>query len=131
MQMGDVMDSSRPKRVLVIEDDDNIATALEVVIGREGLAQDRLASGAGALGAIRETRPDLVLLDVMLPGKSGYEICREVRHDPALGGVKIILMTAGGAPSGRKRSLELGADGFLAKPFDLAELRQELRRLLS
>lgn len=119
------------KRVLVIEDEDSIATALHHLLTREGYDHDRLASGAGAVARIRASRPDLVLLDVMLPGASGYEICRHVRRDPALAGVKILMMTAGGAAAERGGGLAHGADGFILKPFALQDLRAEVRRLLT
>ncbi|NUB45134.1 response regulator [Fertoebacter nigrum] len=116
--------------VLVVEDEDNIATALEYLVTREGYAHDRVSSGADALTRIRATRPDLVLLDVMLPEVSGYDICDGVRRDPALAAVKILMMTARGSASERRRGLALGADGFITKPFELNALRAEVRRLL-
>ena len=73
---------------------------------------------------------DLVLLDIMLPQISGYDICRSVRQDPGLSGVKILIMTARGSVMERRKSIALGADGFISKPLDLKELRAELRRLL-
>ena len=125
--------AERPPRrcVLIVEDDDNIATALEYVISREGLDQDRVGNGADAVRRIRDLRPDLVLLDVMLPEVSGYDICRTVRQDKSLGNVKILMMTARGSTSERRKGLALGADGFIAKPFELTELRSEVRRLLA
>lgn len=124
--------AERPPRrcVLIVEDDDNIATALEYVISREGLDQDRVGNGADAVRRIRDLRPDLVLLDVMLPEVSGYEICRTVRQDKSLGNVKILMMTARGSTTERRKGLALGADGFISKPFELNELRSEVRRLL-
>ena len=118
-------------RVLVVEDEDNIAIALEFLITREGYGHDRVASGAEALPRIRDTRPNLVLLDVMLPEMSGYEICEGIRTDPALSGVKVLMMTARGSASERKKGLERGADGFISKPFELQDLRAEVRRLLA
>lgn len=118
-------------RVLVVEDEDNIAIALEFLITREGYGHDRVASGAEALPRIRDTRPDLVLLDVMLPEVSGYEICAGIRTDPALSAVKVLMMTARGSAIERKRGIELGADGFISKPFELNDLRAEVRRLLA
>jgi two-component system, OmpR family, phosphate regulon response regulator PhoB len=118
-------------RVLVVEDEDTIATALEFLITREGYGHDRVASGADALPRIRETRPDLVLLDVMLPEVSGYEICKRIRTDRALDGMKVLMMTARGSAMERKKGMELGADGFIAKPFELQALRAEVRRLLA
>jgi len=118
-------------RILVVEDEDNIATALEFLILREGYGHDRVSSGAEALPRIRDTRPNLVLLDVMLPEMSGYEICEGIRTDPALSGVKVLMMTARGSASERKKGLERGADGFISKPFELQDLRAEVRRLLA
>lgn len=119
------------KRILVVEDEDNIAVALDYLMTREGYAQQRIATGAGAIELIRETRPDLVLLDVMLPEVSGYEICQNVRLDPALSAVKILMMTARGSAMERRKGLAMGADGFISKPFELKALRAEVRRILA
>ena len=123
--------TQRSPRVLVVEDEDNIAIALEFLITREGYAHDRVASGAEALPRIRDTHPDLVLLDVMLPEVSGYDICAGIRTDPALAAVKVLMMTARGSAIERKRGMEMGADGFISKPFELKDLRAEVRRLLT
>jgi DNA-binding response OmpR family regulator len=117
-------------RVLIVEDDDHIALALEYLLTQAGHDHQRLADGAAALACIRATHPDLVLLDVMLPGLSGYDVCEGVRRDPALAAVKILMMTARGSAVERRKGLALGADGFITKPFELRELRQEVRRLL-
>ncbi len=124
-------DGSVPARVLVVEDDDNIATALEYVIGREGMACERVSSGAEAMPRIRNTHPDLVLLDIMLPEVSGYDICRLIRTDPGLADVRVLMMTARGSSAEQKRVLALGADGFISKPFDLKYLRSEMHRVLA
>lgn len=123
-------DKNRRPRILVVEDEDNIALALDYVLTREGYEHDRIANGAEALPRIRQTHPDLVLLDVMLPEMSGYEICQNVRMDPALKDVRILMMTARGSAMERRKGLALGADGFIAKPFELKELREEVGRLL-
>ena len=123
-------EDGRKHRILVVEDEDNIAIALDFLMTREGYAHDRVASGAEAMPRIRETHPDLVLLDVMLPEVSGYEICQSVRLDPALADVKILMMTARGSAIERQKGIALGADGFISKPIELKELRQEVRRLL-
>ena len=117
-------------RILVVEDEDNIALALNYLMQREGYQNDRIANGAEAMARIRETRPDLVLLDVMLPEMSGYEICQGVRLDPTLADVKILMMTARGSSIEKRKGLAIGADGFITKPFELKELREEVRRLL-
>lgn len=123
-------EEAKRRRVLVVEDEDNIAIALDYLMTREGYDHDRVANGGEALGRIRDTHPDLVLLDVMLPEVSGYEICQGVRLDPTLSDVKILMMTARGSSIERKKGMALGADGFITKPFELKELRQEVRRLL-
>ncbi len=120
-------DPSPAKLVLVVEDEDNIAAALEFVVEREGLRHHRVASGDQAIGAIRALRPDTVLLDVMLPGVSGFDICRDVRNDPDLRAVRIIMMTARGSAQQQARCIEAGADAFVPKPFDLQSLRALLR----
>ena len=119
------------QRVLVVEDEDNLALALEFLLTREGYDVDRWPTGAAAIDHIRATRPGLVLLDVMLPEVSGYEICQEARLDPALSDVRILIMTARGSVMERRKSIALGADGFISKPFDPKELRAEVRRLLT
>ena len=117
--------------ILIVEDEDNIAVALEFLLTRAGHRHGRLATGAGALDEMRLNRPDLVLLDIMLPDISGYQIITAMRADPALSGIRVLMMTARGSVVERKKGLELGADGFIAKPFELAELRAEMGRLLA
>ncbi len=125
------MSDALRKRVLVVEDDESIAAALEYVLLREGLGHDRIATGGAALDRIRNTHPHLVLLDVMLPELSGYDICRSLRTDPDLAATRVLMMTARGSVRERDRALAAGADAFIAKPFDLTALRGEVRRLLS
>ena len=117
--------------VMVIEDEDNIAIALDFLLTRDGHDHSRLATGAGAIEALRATHPDLVLLDVMLPEVSGYQIVQDLRADPSLRDVRVLMMTARGSVMERRKGLALGADGFIAKPFELSELRSEMARLLA
>ena len=119
------------RRILVVEDEDNIALALEFLLIREGYDHARVADGAAALPRIRDLHPDLVLLDIMLPGASGYDICKGVRLDPSLADVKILMMTARGSAIEKRKGMAIGADGFITKPFELKELRDEVRRLLA
>jgi two-component system, OmpR family, phosphate regulon response regulator PhoB len=123
---GKMTGSSHNPFVLVVEDDDSIALALAYVLDREGWLSARIASGAEAMERIRRDRPDLVLLDVMLPEVSGHDICRAVRADPGLGGVRILLMTAGS-----RMEADGEAHGFLSKPFELKALRDEMHRVLA
>lgn len=124
-------DATAPLRVLVVEDDDSIAAALEFALRRDGLDYDRAGEGAEALRRAHAHRPDLVLLDIMLPGLTGYEVCDRLRADPAMAGVRILMMTARGSAAEQRRALEHGADGFIAKPFELSALRAEVARLIA
>ena len=118
-------------RIMIIEDEDNIAAALDFLLTRDGHQHSRLATGAGAIDALRDARPDLVLLDVMLPEVSGYQIVQDLRADPDLSKIRVLMMTARGSVVERRKGLMLGADGFIAKPFELAELRAEMARVLA
>ena len=118
-------------RIMVIEDEDNIAAALDFLLTRDGHQHSRLATGAGAIDALRDAPPDLVLLDVMLPEVSGYQIVQDLRADPDLSKIRVLMMTARGSVVERRKGLMLGADGFIAKPFELAELRAEMARVLA
>ncbi|MGP9790078.1 response regulator transcription factor [Roseinatronobacter sp. NSM] len=122
---------AKKAKILVVEDEDNIAIALDYLLTREGYDQTRLATGAGALDMIRDQKPDLVLLDVMLPEVSGYDICQSVRADPDCADVRILMMTARGSAMERRKGLAMGADGFISKPFELKELREEVRKILA
>ncbi|MBC7131695.1 MAG: response regulator [Roseovarius sp.] len=118
------------KTVLLVEDEDNIALALTHLIGRAGYALHRVASGDDAMNALAEAPPDLVVLDVMLPGKSGYEICQHIRRDAGLRGIKVLMITAGGGEMERRKGMAVGADAFMTKPFSTTELTQKVRALL-
>lgn len=118
------------KTVLLVEDEDNIALALTHLIGRAGYGLRRVASGTDAMTALAEERPDLVVLDVMLPGKSGYEVCQLIRRDAELKGVKVLMITAGGGEMERRKGMAVGADAFMTKPFSTDDLTQKVCALL-
>lgn len=119
-----------PKKVLLVEDEDNIALALEFLIRRRGFDLKRVSTGPDALEALEEDLPDLVVLDVMLPGRSGYEIIQIIRDSERLRDVKVLMMSASGGEVERRKGLALGADKFLTKPFDTKELTDEICVLL-
>ena len=124
-------DRTRPPFVLIVEDEDNIAVALEYVVKREGYGHARIADGADVMPFIRSRHPEVVLLDIMLPSVSGYEICQEIRLDPTLSDVKVVMMTARGSALEKRKAMALGADGFVSKPFDLGTLRGEIKRIVT
>lgn len=118
------------KRVLVADDEPNILISLEFLMKREGWQVSVARDGIAALEAIRRERPDLVLLDVMMPGKTGYEVCAAVRADEALAGVKILMLTAKGRDTDAAQGLGVGADAYMTKPFSTQALAARVRELL-
>jgi DNA-binding response OmpR family regulator len=119
------------KRVLIADDEPNIVISLEFLMKREGHAVSIARDGPSALEAIRSTRPDLVLLDVMMPGMSGFEVCQAVRADEALAGVKILMLSAKGRDTDIAKGSAMGADAYMTKPFSTKELAEKVRELLS
>ena len=121
-----------PSRVLIVEDEPDIRDVLAWHLEREGYRVTRSADGAQALREIAAQPPDLVLLDLMLPGLGGLEVCRRLRQDPATAGLPVIMLTAKGDEVDRIVGLEVGADDYIVKPFSpkevLARVRAVLRR---
>ncbi|MEM8729366.1 MAG: response regulator [Pseudomonadota bacterium] len=118
------------KHILLVEDEDNIAAALQVLIGRMGHRLTRVGDGAQALEALDREPIDAVLLDIMLPRTSGYEVCQVIRTRPDLKDVKVLMMTARGGEVEKRKGMALGADDFLIKPFANAELTAKIAGLL-
>ncbi|MFC5721472.1 response regulator transcription factor [Streptomyces gamaensis] len=108
-----------PARVLVVDDDPTVAEVVAGYLDRAGFAVDRAADGPGALERAGAARPDLVVLDLMLPGMDGLEVCRRLRED---GPVPVIMLTARGEEEDRILGLEVGADDYVTKPFSPREL---------
>ena len=114
--------------ILLVEDEEGIASFVETVLTREGFSVDMTESGEQALEAIESNPPELVLLDVMLPGIDGLEVCRRIRRMPAY--IPIIMLTAKGDEVDRVVGLELGADDYVSKPFSARELIARIRAVL-
>jgi DNA-binding response OmpR family regulator len=119
------------KHVLIADDETNIVISLEFLMQREGHRVSVARDGDAALAAIREQRPDLVLLDVMMPGKTGFEVCQAVRGDESLAGVKILMLSAKGRETDLAKGQALGADAYMTKPFSTRELADKVKALLS
>lgn len=119
------------RRILLIEDEANIAEALRFLLTRDGWQVDAHADGATATALIRSLRPDAVILDVMLPGRSGYEILDDLRADPATSTLPVLVLTARGQDRERAQAAARGASLFMTKPFANAELLANLRTLVA
>jgi DNA-binding response OmpR family regulator len=117
-------------RVLVVEDDKDIADLIAHYLQRAGHIVESLASGTAALARVRESAPDLLVLDLMLPGMDGLLVCQALRGDAATAAIPIIMLTARGEEAERIAGLELGADDYVTKPFSPRELTARVAALL-
>ena len=120
------------EKILVVEDDEDILELIEYNLAKEGYLVRKVMSGEEALALERREKPDLVILDLMLPGLDGLEVCRRLRGNPESSNVPIIMVTAKGEESDIVTGLELGADDYVVKPFSprvlIARIRNVLRR---
>lgn len=117
------------KHVVLVEDEINIAEAIRFLLSQEGWRVETLANGAAAVDVIRKVMPDLVMLDVMLPGKSGFEILHELRADTAFDDMPILMLTARGQSRDREMAERAGVSKFMTKPFSNAEMLDAVRAL--
>ena len=117
-------------RILIVDDEPNIVVPLEFLMKREGYEVAIATDGQAALDALAEKAPDLVILDVMLPRMSGFEVCRHIRADARWRGLKILMLTAKGRDSEMHKGLDLGADAYVTKPFSTRDLVARIRTLL-
>lgn len=118
------------KRVLVIEDEPNIIEAISFILSRDGWTVHTHADGETAMAKMRGHPPDMVILDVMLPGRSGFDILRDLRADPDLGATPVMMLTAKGQARDRELAEQLGATRFMTKPFSNAEVIATVRSLV-
>lgn len=118
------------KTVLIVDDEPNIVISLEFLLERDGWRVQIARDGQEALDAMQREVPDLVLLDVMLPRVSGYDVCQRIRDNPAWRGVRVLMLTAKGRDVEMAKGLALGADGYVTKPFSTGELLARIRALL-
>lgn len=116
-------------QILLVDDEPSLRETVTFILEMEGFAVATAADGDAALAAVRRLRPPVVLLDAMMPGRDGFEVCRLIRADPELSGVRVIMLTALGQRADHERALAAGADHYLRKPFDEEELLALLQRL--
>ena len=116
--------------LLLADDEPNILVSLEFLMRREGYEVLLARDGQETLEAIREHRPDLVLLDVMMPRKNGFEVCQEVRASEDIKHTPILMLTAKGRDTDVAKGLALGANGYMTKPFSTRELVDKVKELL-
>jgi DNA-binding response OmpR family regulator len=122
--------TTRETRALVVEDDADIGNLLVHALRKGGIAATLIANGADVMPALKRERPDVVLLDLMLPGVDGLQVCRSVRSDPDVALTPIIMVTAKSEEADRIAGLELGADDYITKPFSPNELVARVKAVL-
>src|SRR5215470_14284109 len=115
------------RKIVIIEDDSDLIALLRYNLQKEGFQCAHTQTGKGALEFCRQSRPDLVLLDIMLPDCDGLEICKKLRADPDLGHLPVIFLTARAAEADRIVGLEIGANDYVVKPFFVRELIARIR----
>jgi DNA-binding response OmpR family regulator len=119
------------QRILIVDDEPNIVISLEFLMKKEGFAVAVANDGDEALAQVASFNPDLLLLDVMMPKKSGFEVCEALRADPERAGLKIVMLTAKGRDTEMAKGLAIGADAYVTKPFSTKELVDKVREMLA
>lgn len=119
------------KKIVVADDEPNICTALEFLLVRRGYEVRVARNGEEALELVASCRPDLVLLDVMMPLVNGYDVCRRIRETAGCAAIRIVLLSAKGGTAEVKNGLDVGADLYVVKPFSTGELVEKINGLLS
>ena len=117
------------KKVIVIEDERNIIEAISFILSRDGWEVVTHSNGHDAIDAVRLRKPDIVILDVMLPGKSGFDILQEIRGDGELGQIPVLMLTARGQEKDREMAERAGASAYMTKPFSNSEVLDAVRHL--
>jgi len=116
--------------VLIVDDEPNIVLSLEFIMKRAGFDVRVARDGDEALRAIAEAKPDVVLLDVTMPGRDGYDVCQTIRANPAWKDIHVIMLTAKGRDVEREKGMALGADDYITKPFSIHDVVTRVRRAL-
>ena len=119
-----------PPSVLVVDDEPNIVLSLEFLLKQVGYEVRVARDGEAALEAIAQAKPGLVLLDVMMPKRDGFDVCQTIRANPDWSDIRIIMLTAKGREVEREKGLALGADEYVTKPFSTREVVEKVRQLL-
>jgi len=118
-------------RILIVDDEPNIVLALELLMKKEGFEVHTVDDGEKAVHAVHDLRPDLVLLDIMMPKLDGYEVCQRIRSDASLKSVRIVMLTARGREVEKEKGLALGVDSYITKPFSTREVVAKVKELLT
>ncbi len=124
------MNTTTKKSILVVEDEPNIVLSLRFLMRQAGFDVREANDGEAALAEVEKQAPDLILLDVMIPKRDGYDVCQTIRSNPDLDNIYIIMLTAKGREVDREKGLSLGANDYVTKPFSTRDLTEKVKQIL-
>ncbi len=120
-----------PARVLIVDDEPNILLSLQFLMKKAGYDVRTAKDGEQALAEVAREKPDIILLDVMMPKLDGFSVCQRIKSDPALSSVRIVMLTARGRDVEREKGISLGADDYITKPFSTKDAIDRVAALLA
>lgn len=123
--------TAQAARVLVVDDEPGIVTSLEFLLAQAGFQVSTATDGDSGLEKAQAEKPDLILLDIMMPGRDGFEVCQTLRADPAMTDTRIVMLTARSRDAEHAKGLALGADDYITKPFSTRDLVARIQELLA
>src|SRR3972149_3521188 len=118
------------KKILVVDDEPNVVRTLTFVLRKEGYEVSSAGDGEEAMAKVRESKPNLMFLDVMMPKKNGYEVCQELKNNSSLSDIHVVMISAKGQEADKEKALSLGADEFITKPFSPMGVIERVKELL-
>ena len=121
---------SKKKRILIVDDEQDIVSLIKLSLDLANFDTLEALSGIEALTLLKKEKPDLILLDIMMPEMDGYEVCRRIKKDKALKKIPVVMLTAKGQKDDAEQGLDSGAEDYIIKPFDPYELGERVREML-
>ncbi|HEY4712553.1 MAG TPA: response regulator [Dehalococcoidia bacterium] len=118
------------KKILVVDDEPHVIRTLTFVLRKEGYEVSSAGDGEEAMAKVRESKPNLMFLDVMMPKKNGYEVCQELKNNSSLSDIYVVMISAKGQEADKEKALSLGADEFITKPFSPMGVIERVKELL-
>lgn len=118
------------KKILVVDDEPSIGRLVKMSLAVEGYDVKTATSGFEAMEEIEQSKPELIVLDIMMPGMNGYEVCMEIRKNPMTKDIKVVFLTARGNPGDAQQGFAVGGDDYIIKPFDPDELLEKVSDLI-
>jgi DNA-binding response OmpR family regulator len=121
---------TQERKILIVDDEPHVIRSLTFVLEKEGYNVSSATNGEEAMAKVQESKPRLILLDVMMPKKNGYEVCQEVKNNSSLSDIHVIMLTAKGQEADREKGFSAGADEFMTKPFSLKAVVDKVKEIL-